>query len=545
MPRSQSGLKSGIQVANHASTAYALLCTRDESLAARFQVLHPAAACSEPAPGLRCLAAGLATPSLRRINGSALEARATLSGARFQASADFWGLQNHYFLHRDGTFAAGDDIFTLKALLVSPRLDHEALLESLFFTAPLGSRTWFQDVRCLQPGQLLRFDAVADQLELDAGTDFNAWFDEPGGTLLEEARAFYQDQRRLLGDTPAHLSLSAGSDSRAILAGLRHFEFTCKGFCFGGRNYLEKDKVAELARRLGLELGFIELTDYEQQFEANFSEGMRLSNGYLNPLRTHYLEYYRKLPATGVFFEGILGSEFVKGEISWPTMTSKPMKQVIADGRPVDEVVATNFPELEKSLRRELATYVQDVHGALLTSVNAPGGSRAYSEFAFRFIPRRIFAGVVPLAQARMPVVYPYLHPPLLRAVFQAGHGIRHSSSLDRRFPTALKSIVPEAHIVQAFDAAIFGMRLDRGISYRQSLYPRALGSTIRAFNLLFERALQDRNKFAGQIDNTRIIQRIGALADGLEQPVVAARKPGGNLELARQLVSYDLIQRL
>ncbi len=529
---------------------YLVLRTPDAGLAERARRLFSAVDLNGGTPGLHVLGTGLTVPHLRSINagvpGEWLEATASWIGSRFSARTDFWGLQNHFYFHQDGTFACSDSLFLLKDLFGSLALDPDALRECLFFTAPQGQRTWFSELSTLLPGQGLSYDPETDQLTQNAAVDPIAYFEEEGSSdLVEEGHAFFQSLRCHVGDQPAHLSLSAGSDSRVILAALRHFGFRHKAYCFGKSNYTEKDKVRALTHRLHTELEFVELSDFEEQFGANLSAGMRQSNGYMNPLRTHYMEYYRQLPTTGVFCEGILGSEFVKGEISCPTMTSNPMKLVISHGKSVQEALDLTLPQVSSPVRREAATYIQDTHGDLLQGLDHARGRRAYAAFAFQFIPRRIFAGIVPLAQATLSLVAPNLHPPFLRAVYRSGHGLLHRSSLDPTFPSGLKSIVPQALLVRSLDPHIFQLRLDRGISYRQSLLPTPLGWMLRAINLTLERGLRDRRMFHGQIDNSHLIQRIGTWAEELQSPVVESTHPGPNLDLCRILVSYDVIQRL
>jgi len=463
----------------------------------------------------------------------------------FSAATDFWGIQNHFYYQSDDTFGISNNVFLLKSVISeASSFSKESLFDYLFFSAPLGARTWYSGIHCLFPGQRLQYRIASHELMLSNHSEFDSAFSMPSKSIVESAAEFYEKVKKAVDGELTYLSLSSGSDSRLILAALRHFGFNFRCTCFGTEHYAEKEQITDLAEKFHIPLDFLPFSEYETKFEHYFLEGMKRSNGFLNPLRTHYVEYYSKLPQQGNYFEGILGSEFVKGEISCPTMTSWPMKEIIADGQIVKDVIEKYYGGLDEKFKTQFKQYVQDTYSDLLVDINTKRGLKSYAGYLFDFIPSKVFSGLILLVKDKLKAYYPYLHPSILAAVFQQNYGIKAYASIAKKHPLPSKTIFPQALIVKEFDKELFTSKLDRGVSFRDSLFNQLAAELMRLKSRILWKFFGDHSKFAGQIDNSNIERKIMARAREIVDPIVISKPNHNNFHIAKAIVTYNCLKR-
>lgn len=463
----------------------------------------------------------------------------------FVAATDFWGIQSHYFYYTSDTFIVSSNVFLIRSIVEEQvEFDREALYEYLFFGAPLNEKTWFCGIRCLLPGQRLEYLIKTGKLQLSNPTDFYHEFMKPALPLLDAAEKYFKNVKKAVNEEPVYLALSAGSDSRSILAALRHFGFNLHCVSWGKENYLEKDQVKKLANIINVPLEFFPLVDFETKYEDFLLAGTKKTNGLMNPFRTHYVEYYSKLSGSGNYFEGILGSEFVKGEISCPTMTSLLMKEVISDRETVSQVIDKYYKELCADFKSQFKRYIQDKYSSLLIDINAKTGRDTYANYAFQFIPAKIFSGLILLVKDKMNAYFPYLDPSLLNGIFQGGFGIKNYTSMATNFPSTLKSILPESLLVQKYDKKLFSLKLDRGISFRDSLRNPLFLKCIQLLTKIRNRLSSNSSKFGGQIDNSLIKKIILINMKNIQSPILPVDNSLDNINIAKAIIMYDCLSK-
>ncbi|HEY2295247.1 MAG TPA: asparagine synthase (glutamine-hydrolyzing) [Thermoanaerobaculia bacterium] len=148
-------------------------------------------------------------------------------GALFLAR-DRLGIKPLYYAHLAdrGLFLFASEI---KALLrcpeVSTALDFESVLDSVICSYPVGSRTLFEDVRCLDPGCALEVSKAGGRLEIRQRRYYEPRIEpDPSITTFEEAEASLYEllretvQGHLSGDVEVGLLLSGGLDSSLLAA---------------------------------------------------------------------------------------------------------------------------------------------------------------------------------------------------------------------------------------------------------------------------------------------------------------------------------------
>ena len=225
------------------------------------------------------------------------------------------------------------------------------------------------------------------------------------------------------------------------------------------------------------------------------------SNGLINPLRIHYLDYYRQIPKDSLLMEGILGSEFIKGEISYPTMTSFPVIDVHFKRKSIENVISERFPYLNSEEQVEMTQVIKQ--NGLWTHNEKKEKKNVYAKYLFSNLPSKVFGGIINIASVRHRMLHPYINTQILNSVFQKGYGIMNYSSFDDDFPGAIKCLRPEALAVREWDSKLYKSLLDRGVSLSESF--SQIAPLLKKKRSLLNRLGNDPSLFYGQIDNSDV----------------------------------------
>ncbi|MFZ1946335.1 MAG: hypothetical protein WAW06_02200 [bacterium] len=393
---------------------------------------------------------------------------AHIADGRFVARTDAWGIQQHYFYHDGRSFICSNNCF-LVAKLVGARLSEAAVFECLFFLSPIKDRSWFEDVRVLQPGQAILFDVNTRSLTLTPPRDlYQEIAGAPGGDLVDEAAAYFDRAARVLRGRQVLVSLSSGVDSRTVLAGLIKSGLDSEAVSFGGADFVETKAIKSLAASRGVKSTIYGFESLLSDWEDGFRTATLVTNGLLNPLRMHFPKFYGGLRGDALF-EGLLGSEFVKAEIAVGAVVSAAYAEAVSAGGGVRRAIDSRFDCLSAEFRSRMEHRITENHGPALVPVDTPEGVREFARFAFHFIPSRVFGAQHVLASTMLSMYEPFLSRKFLRAL-SVSFGVTHYNSLSRDFPGPIRSLKPEAMIVRAFDRPLYTSRLDRLFSMKEAL---------------------------------------------------------------------------
>jgi len=436
---------------------------------------------------------------------------AMIKGGVLKAKCDYWGIHPFYYYHQNSTFIISNSIYSIKQLLGQCSNDTESFFDFLFFSIPLGGKTWFKDIKCLQPNQSIIWDNVSKRLDISEANIFSDLLQINQADSIGNAVDMYFGAISSAGKEIA-LSISSGSDSRTLLACLRYYDIKHTCFCFGKDNYAEFKNTEAFLDSLGERVNYVKLSESRSSYFEWLDKAIFQSNGLINPLRIHYYDYYNQLPADSDYMEGILGSEFVKGEISCPTMTSYPMVDVLFGGFAIAEVITRRFPFLSLDEQTRFSDYLKTSYSDLLIYDDSTIGINNYAKFLFNTLPSSVFGGIIQLATMRFSTFYPYTDKGILSAILGGGYGITHYSSLSKKFPGTNRSIIPEALIVKSTDRTIYRSVLDRGISFADSF--SSLAHVKKKARNLVNRFKHQQSLFYGQIDNTPVKQWINDVID-------------------------------
>lgn len=179
------------------------------------------------------------------------------------AARDHAGIKPFFYSSHAGRFVFGSEIKVVLESGVVPRdVRHDGIVEYLAYGYVPAPHTAFAHIRCLEPGELIRFD-------LDRGqATARTWWQLPAietplscsyaEATAELSRLFSQSiRRRLIADVPVGAFLSGGVDSSVIVAEMAQVSSKkVKTFAIGYRNNTEYDESAyaeQVAAHLGVE----------------------------------------------------------------------------------------------------------------------------------------------------------------------------------------------------------------------------------------------------------------------------------------------------
>jgi hypothetical protein len=434
----------------------------------------------------------------------------------FACTGDFWGINSHYWFRDGTTFCCSDNVF-LVATIAGRDFSRESLWEYLFFLSPAGERTWFHDVRKLRPGETILYDAAKHDLAITDPFDIESALRERAPHELNDALSgFFEGTKRVLEGRSAAVSISAGSDSNTVLSCVRGFGIPYRAYSFGTPHLVETRQIELNSKRLAFDWTLVDMSDFGSSWRDRFRRTLPLTNGLLNPYRTHYQEYYGAIPREAAVFEGLMGSQFMKGEFAAGSTISRAYRTAITTDEPLDHIIRREYAGFSEPFLGGMIEYITDAHGARLKNVNTPDGFEAYRSWAFEFIPGRIFSGIVLLASRDHSVYQPLISPMILGSLYRRGLGFVGDLNFREAYGGAVSSLEPEALIVREMDRDIFENVLDRGISFREvlELPPWRLKLARKRRNIL--RKLRNRNFRFGQVDNRAIRDEVGGYAQSL-----------------------------
>ncbi|MFZ5917163.1 MAG: asparagine synthetase B family protein [Chloroflexota bacterium] len=187
---------------------------------------------------------------------------------RLLVANDRFGLIPTYYAHYDGilTFAPGVKGILADATLETP-LDLTALAQFMRFQRLLGDRTFFQGLRLLPYGSLIRFDRSNNSLEVAHYWDFDQIPTWPSDATFQDAvaetgRLLRQAvEARTQGAEQVGVYLSGGLDSRTLAGFASQKRSPIVTLTYGVPHCRDAHYAARIARRIGSHHHFLPLTN--------------------------------------------------------------------------------------------------------------------------------------------------------------------------------------------------------------------------------------------------------------------------------------------
>ena len=243
--------------------------------------------------------------------------------------SDKFGLQPLYYAIAEKGFTFAGEV---KGLLadgeISREPDYRSLADFLHFGQVLGKKTLFRDIELLPPGSVLTFNLQNGRHTLEPYFRLENFFakkgDPPSAVSPDAAvDGFLKaiDLRRRNKEVLG-LSISAGLDSRGILAGLGGQAAGMHTYTLGLPGCADQRLAERMARVAGTRHQFVPLeTTYLSDFETMAGAMIRLSDGMYHPHESTEmlaLEFFKKA-SFKVLLRGH-GGEIAKAALAYPVM---------------------------------------------------------------------------------------------------------------------------------------------------------------------------------------------------------------------------------
>ena len=409
--------------------------------------------------------------------------------------SDYMGVFTHYYFKSDNSFIASDNLL-LVANLSGADFSFEGVCDSILFKKPFGTNTWYHEIYCLTAGNSLKLDLNRGEISVSGATDFRELLEgsdaDPADTFRELFSSDYS------GQLPA-LSLSAGSDSRTVLAGLLASGARFTSFSWGGSDYIETGRIRKLAGRFGLDWQIIDFEAMKRNYIELHLRSVFFSGG-LIPAPHHF--YFRsKLPLNSILFEGYGGSEFVKGEHS-DGMFSNILKEIIVDNEHLGEILSRKLAGLSLDSIATITEYLSDMYHGYFSGINTDRGKESFALYLLNFLPSKIFGGIFkPSDSFGLRLIEPYFSPAVLASIFGKGMGIRKNLSLRADFAGPIRALEPQSLMMQKLHPALYRTMLDRNVRYSEWDMPHAIIGPLRKLRQQLDRLRYTKFSISAQVD--------------------------------------------
>jgi hypothetical protein len=415
--------------------------------------------------------------------------------ANFLCQTDLWGVFPFFYSRTEDHFIVSDNLF-LVAHLLNSSFNEPGFYETLFFAKPKNSNTFYSDISATLPGQSITLNYSTLEVFISQPVDLYGLIKEPSSEILSVK--YNEIVKAGLSFPESHISISGGSDSTTLLSALLFNGIKPVCHSWGNDQYLELLLTKEKVLNIGLELKTTSLEKMYEQYREKSKKSMFVTNGYNHTL--HHPYYYSDNPDIHLF-EGYLGSEFTKGELS-DGMYTPVMKDILIGGKTVKEAINHHFRELEKTELARFEEYILDNYGDELVDVNTEHGFDVFKKHLYTFIPSKIFSPFFNLAlDNNIKLYWPNFDIEFLRTVYSAGFGLMNMSTIRNDF-NEQKSLQPLYRLNKDFQSPFMGIRLDRNVAFKDVAKSEFLFRLNKNFNLIRKKvSIYNRDLIFDQVD--------------------------------------------
>lgn len=219
-----------------------------------------------------------------------------------EAVTSIVGLPPIFHVRVDGGVALSSDVRTLlQHTSVTPQFDPDAVSDVFRMGYPLHGRTMFRHISMLPAGHRLTVDADG-QSQLDRCWDLPEWdYARTWPDIVAEQADVFRQAVRKTSVQGAFLSLTAGLDSRAILAALLVDQRSIPAFTTTGYLPSIDSRTAQaLCNHYGLQHTNVVLgDDFLGELPNYVLEASRLSGGICGLIQAHEVYSYRRVAHLG------------------------------------------------------------------------------------------------------------------------------------------------------------------------------------------------------------------------------------------------------
>ena len=277
---------------------------------------------------------------------------------------------------------------------------------------------------------------------------------------------------------------------------------------------MKLSKINNLLKEFNFAHSKIDFGDLAQNYDDYTERAFFNTSGLLTAVHQYY--YYSKLPLGVSLFEGYLGSEFVKGELS-DGMYTDCYYDIVKNNSSVKDSINKHFIQLDIKTRDRFSNYINEMYGNTFKNVDSEAGKVEFQKYLVEFIPSKVFGGIINHGLSLGIKYYlPYFSPIFLKNLFKAGYGIKNNISVRSDHPGGIKIIEAHAKIVEKLNKKLYNTLLDRNVKYSEYNYPDFLSKSLRSTRNTIDRIRIKKYKVTAQVDYQNIKQKSALVKMGL-----------------------------
>lgn len=360
-------------------------------------------------------------------NKNILTSSAIFNNHKFIARSDFYGINTHYWFKDEKYFICSNSLLKILENLPNVKINKDDIYDILFFGFNLSGRTIFENIRRLKASEKLNYDLIKGMLNINKMHDLIEYFNKTNSELNEENMA------KIIDNNFSHISLnnptialSAGSDTRTILATLMKYNIHPEALSFGNDRGLEMYEIKKLCKKYKVNLSVINPRIESDNYIKWLRKLSRNSNYLINGQNIHIAKIFKSTSVKRDIFLGLFGSEFLKGVLS-ELMISYPFKDLI-NGVSIKNIISKHFCYLKNDVQMEMGKHIEN---KIIKNVICNDKNSTVINYSFYNLPSNVFAGPIIIGQNQgYNIILPYLLKDILKYAFSTGFGITNNNNI-------------------------------------------------------------------------------------------------------------------
>lgn len=280
------------------------------------------------------------------------------------------GISKFFYNQDQNDIYASNDILPLKQF-VSLGLSMVNIYIYLLFNYFIEDRTAFREIFHSPGGTMLN---IGLQSDISKWFDFKQFLDhrEIKFSKKETFKTAPEFWKQLIAQYLDHFkdhnisqTLTAGLDSRMILAGIRNNNYNPDTFTFGNEHSMDVHYAKKVAKELGLNHHhFYPESTFFDNYHKKSAEVVGSGNGLVTLFRSHRLDAYKKLSNhSDVILFGFIGSEIIRSLYPDGLTLSRIISDYWVTGimDPVENLKELGFLNIDDSIVKNLKNEITNL----------------------------------------------------------------------------------------------------------------------------------------------------------------------------------------
>lgn len=348
------------------------------------------------------------------------------------------------------------------------KINDFAILDIILFNYTLFDRTTFNQIKRATGGTVISFKP--DGIKFNIINNFSKNFRKEKFKLKFSPETFGELFQRavvdeLFEDLPVKLSMTAGFDSRALLAATYNFMHPIQTYTFGQRGNIESEILSTFISRFSDEHNFIELDNlYVKNLSNLFNSFIKknIDNPFFHSMVE--FEYLAPYVQNSNILLGFMGGEFINGQaIGAQVMITELGSKIITSKDPHQiKLIILNFINNSKIINKDYFYYLLDKYIETLEPYKYRSNNLNILEFMINEEYSKIFGSVNKLYSDKSNIITPFANVNLLNNLLNSDYSFLKKRPFEQNPIVNLNNKVLYGNVIKYLQPLLLDTQFDR-----------------------------------------------------------------------------------